>query len=773
MADRTEHPCGPRGLLGRGRELAALQADLGRAGLHTLAGRPAPYARVLLVAGRPGSGRTSLAEEFASRVASGYPGGVLRTGLTGPRGTALPAGDAARRLLAAAGAPPLPAPADDDELTEALRTRCTERPAVLLLDDVVDSEQVLELLPESRRCLVLAVAQGPLTGVPDVRPCALGGLDRASSVRLLAHRAGATPRVTVDPRGAESLAQECADLPAALLLVGGWLRAHPKASVVDALGRLTAAPCDDRPLEPHADPLARAWRLVRSALTPRALRLAPLLALAPDGAADVQTAAALAGCDAAAAAEALTELREFGLLRARDDGWFALPGCLAPLLRAELEAGRPADAVLATARMGERTVRRLVACRAAAEPSGSPARRKAAALPAPLRFPSAPAAAEWLSAHREWLLASARLAADTGAPERLPAEEDAPCAPGKRETSGELDNLARRLTTSLGRALELHLPPAEAACDLYRLSELLLRLADRGALHRERAAALLALADHDTADGRLPRALHRYRTALDAAREAGDGEAVGAVLEQLGACYAQIDDWARAADWYARALAHRQTRGEHLHVAALHTSIARAHGRTGRWDEALREWRAAASGFRRLREPPSQARALGEAARIQMAAGRPQDAARNCRQALRAVRGGEEPQLSSELLVLLAAACRALGETESAREHEAAARLAYDGRADPDVPGAQSEAEPSVDAAHPSQAEGVLPEPPAPAGPETASGAGDAQPQEPGEPSIPWPTEVEAEAPVESRGERLDGARKVAGDPVQRSTSHS
>lgn len=773
MADRTEHPCGPRGLLGRGRELAALQTDLGRAGLHTLAGRPAPYARVLLVAGRPGSGRTALAEEFASRVASAYPGGVLRTGLTGPRGTALPAGDAARRLLAAAGAPPPPAPADEDELTEALRTRCAERPAVLLLDDVADSEQVLELLPESRRCLVLAVAQGPLTGVPDVRPCALGGLDRASSVRLLAHRAGATPRVTVDPRGAESLAQECADLPAALLLAGGWLRAHPKASVVDALGRLTAAPCDDRPLEPHADPLARAWRLVRSALTPRALRLAPLLTLAPDGTADVQAAAALAGCDTAAAAEVLAELREFGILRVRDDGWFALPGCLTPLLRAELDAGRPADAVLATARMGERTLRRLAACRAAAEPSGSPARRRAAALPAPLRFSSAPAAAEWLAAHREWLLASARLAAATRAPERLPAEEDAAGARGEREESGELDNLARRLTTSLGRALELHLPRAEAASDLYRLSELLLRLADRGTLHRERAAALLALADHDTADGRLPRALCRYRTALDAAREAGDGEAVGTVLEQLGACYAQIDDWARAADWYARALAHRRTRGEHLRVAALHTSIATAHGRTGRWDEALREWRAAASGFRRMREPASQARALGESARIQTAAGRPQDAARNCRQALRAVRGGEEPRLSAELLLLLAAACRALGETESAREHEAAARLAYDGRTDLDVPGAQLEAEPSVHAAHPSQAEGALREPPVPAGPETASGAGVPPPQEPGEASVPRPTEMEPEAPVETRREGLDSSGKAAGGTVERSTFHS
>src|SRR5690606_12458618 len=76
--------------LGRGRELEELAADLERAGLHTLSGRPAPHSRVLLIAGRPGSGRTALAEEFVSGVAGAYPDGVLRARLTDPGGAPVP-----------------------------------------------------------------------------------------------------------------------------------------------------------------------------------------------------------------------------------------------------------------------------------------------------------------------------------------------------------------------------------------------------------------------------------------------------------------------------------------------------------------------------------------------------------------------------------------------------------------------------------------------------------------------------------------------------------
>ncbi|WP_181008793.1 ATP-binding protein, partial [Streptomyces sp. SM12] len=158
-------PGGTAGFLGRRDELSTLRADTVRAGLSTLAGRPAPRSRVLLIVGRPGTGRTALAEEFVRRhAASGdFPDGVLRARLTDPGGTPVPNERTARELLSALGlvAPP---GADEDELTEALRTALAERGALLLLDDVATSDQLNELTPDSRGCLVVAVARGPLTG---------------------------------------------------------------------------------------------------------------------------------------------------------------------------------------------------------------------------------------------------------------------------------------------------------------------------------------------------------------------------------------------------------------------------------------------------------------------------------------------------------------------------------------------------------------------------------------------------------------------------------
>ncbi len=84
------HPDGR--FLGRTRELKELRADIERAGLDTLSGRKAPRARVLLIAGRPGSGRSALAEELVRQVAGDYPDGVLRTRLGEPDGTPVPVG---------------------------------------------------------------------------------------------------------------------------------------------------------------------------------------------------------------------------------------------------------------------------------------------------------------------------------------------------------------------------------------------------------------------------------------------------------------------------------------------------------------------------------------------------------------------------------------------------------------------------------------------------------------------------------------------------------
>ena len=633
--------------LGRTRELKELRVDIERTGLDTLAGRKAPRARVLLIAGRPGSGRTALAEELARQIAQSYPDGVLRARLTELDGTPVPIARAARELLAAVGRDASPG-ADEDDLSADLRDAFAARRTLLLFDDAADADQVDALLPETPDCLVVAVSAGPLTGIPDVRPCTLGGLDTKSGLELLERYTGSV-RITVDPLAAEGLVEQCSGHPTALVLAGGWLAARPKAAVAD-FGRQLRASETGEP----ASPLDRVFHLVHAALPASAARTLRLLSLAPAGLVDPQTASALAGCSLSDARAALDDFVRLGFLYAVDSPLpqYEVRACLLPVLRRLTRSeDRAGELQLARARMLERTVRLLQSCRAITETDSVAAREKLAELPKALRFPHPSAAAEWLRVRRPALLAAARTAA----------------------ADGELDTLARRLVTALVRAMVAHVGARAAGCDLYELHGLLLEVAERRDLPREKAAALLNLADLDAQTGRTAEALTRYRAALDAGREANDPYATGRAMESVGGAHQELRDYDRAADWYGRALAQRLARDERTDATRLYGRLATAHHRAGRYGEALRNWRSALAGHRRNGDVAAYARALSELARVQEDAGLPQEALSTCEEAVEWARETQDVHLEATLRRALADTLERLGDPEAARLHRTVA----------------------------------------------------------------------------------------------------
>jgi tetratricopeptide (TPR) repeat protein len=100
------------------------------------------------------------------------------------------------------------------------------------------------------------------------------------------------------------------------------------------------------------------------------------------------------------------------------------------------------------------------------------------------------------------------------------------------------------------------------------------------------------------------------------------------------------------------------------------------HTGEGRYDEALRQWRAAAANFRRLGDAGAHARALAETARVHERAGRPQETVRLCRQALEVALDAEDERLRAALLLRLADACDRTGDVrEGGRHRQAAADL--------------------------------------------------------------------------------------------------
>ncbi len=707
----AELPQDPPFFGGRRAELARLREEIARppfaAPAAARSGPAAPVpSRVLVVAGRPGSGRTALAVHFARSVAEDYPDGQFFVRLSEPGGGPLPADRVARQLLAALGEPvgqpsvPAAEPLREDAAGHpdcaALRAALAKRRALLVLDDAGSSGQLRALLPDAPGCLVVAVTAGPLTGVVDARPCVLGGLDVRTSLALLTGLAGDT-RIVCDPVAARGLVENLGCHPGALRLVGGWLRTCPNASVADALRLLTAnSPRISLVKQPgaalrDAEPLRRAFDLAYDGLSAQAARLLRLLALAPAGRAEPRTAAALLGCPVDAATAHLAALAERRLLNPypypgaaadpdaaatapavdrqgeQGDG-YQLPESLRAPLLGLLAADRASETELARARVLERLVRLLGACVHRLAPGSGP---EPEPLPAPLRFGSAADAWRWLDGELPVLRSALRIALADGA----------------------LDGLAMRLATGLVRALPLWSGSSEAvAGDLYELHEAILELARRGGLPRQQAAALVNLGDLHVRRGQHERALERYRAALGPARSVEDQVAVGRILEAVAGAYRASGDLVRAVDWYGRALALRRTRGERADELRLLGRLAAAHTAQGRFGEALREYRAAVTLHRKLGDQDGALGAILGSARVQEQAGNAEQALRTQRDALAAAReldasrGGR--RLEALVLVRMAEGLERAGDPAGARaqrEQAAALGLPATRRAEPAV----------------------------------------------------------------------------------------
>ncbi|MFI2612094.1 AAA family ATPase [Kitasatospora sp. NPDC018619] len=648
-------PAGPALFVGRRAELAALRAA---------AARPASgRCPVLVLAGRPGSGRTALAARFARTVAAGYPDGVLFVRMSAPDGSRVPPARAARLLLEQLdpqGDVPLPGGGEDgrDEPgCVALREALAGLRVLLVLDDVRDAGQVWPLLADEPGCLVLATTAGPLTGIEDIDPVILGGLDRQASAELLADLVGGT-RISCDPVGGADLAEACASRPAALRLMAGWLRSDPKIAVTDAARELNRVVGEETAATGTA-----AERSPAAAAVPAAAAAAAAgkkkEGTPPPGKPDAgKPARGRAGGPAAPGAAAAAEsagdpaawvkpgpepagpvpvpdndplLGAFTLL------YRGLPAAQARMLRtltlapAQTADPRTASALVgcpvpdAAATLAALAERELLGEEAPAA-DGTPRYRVPGRLyPRLVRLreqEDRPAETELARARLlerlVRLTESARALLDPAAgpaPEPLPAPLRLGSAAharewllGERELllgavadaigQGDLDGSAGRLVTALLRTLPL--TGAAAPTDLYRLHELVLTVAERNRRPRRASAALLNLGDLQASAGRWEPAAVHYRAALEHARTADDEPLCARALESAANCHRALGDAVRAADWYGRALGLRQALGDHAAEARLLARVAEAHTAQRRFEEADREYRAALAVLRRL-----------------------------------------------------------------------------------------------------------------------------------------------------------------------------
>ncbi|MER7753603.1 tetratricopeptide repeat protein [Kitasatospora sp. NPDC097643] len=643
-------PAGPTLFVGRRTELAALRAA---------AARPATgRSPVLVLAGRPGSGRTALAARFARTAAADHPDGVLFARLSAPDGGRVPPARAARLLLEQLDpeAPvPLPGTTEDgrdEPACVALRAALTGRKVLLVLDDVRDAGQLWPLLADEPGCLVLATTAGPLTGIEDIDPVILGGLDRTASAELLADLVGGT-RISCDPVGGADLAEACAARPAALRLMAGWLRGDPKRAVTDAARELArvvgeesagggkpsgtagasgpagrggagAGPGSgaekkkekDKDKEKGkgtkadgAEPVAAAPAGDPAAWVkpgPEPAEPVPV----PDSDPLVGAFTLLYATLTPAQARMLRMLTLAPAQTADPRTASALVGCPAPEAAATLAALAERELLGAEAPAADGTPRyrvpgrlypRLVRLR---EQEDRPAETELARARLLERLVRLTDSARALldpagGPGPEPLPAALRLTSAAHARQWLLGERDLLLgAVADAIGQGDLDGSAGRLVTALLRALPL--TGAAAPADLYRLHELVLTVAERHGKPRRASAALLNLGDLQVGAGRWEQAAAHYRAALEHARTADDEPLCARALEGAAGCHRALGDAVRAADWYGRALGLRQSLGDHAAEARLLARVAEAHTAQRRFDEAEREYRAALAVLRRL-----------------------------------------------------------------------------------------------------------------------------------------------------------------------------
>ncbi|MFG3344000.1 BTAD domain-containing putative transcriptional regulator [Streptomyces sp. NPDC048018] len=303
-------PRTPRGFLGRDRELDALDAAV-------------DSARVALVTGPAGVGKTALALHWAHRRAGDFPDGVLYADLRGfSADDGIEAADVLREFLPALGVPPRGVPESATAAAALYRSLTEDRALLVVLDNVRSADRARPLLPAGARSATVVTSRLRLGGLVVselARPVPLGVLGLDESAALLAAAVGAD-RVAAEPDAARRLAALCDGLPLALRVTAaqlaarpGWRLADLAAELADEQRRLALLTVDGSE-SADGSGVPAALRLTVQGLPEEAGRLFRQLGVVPGTDLDRLAAAALLDRTPAVAAEALDRLCDAHLL---------------------------------------------------------------------------------------------------------------------------------------------------------------------------------------------------------------------------------------------------------------------------------------------------------------------------------------------------------------------------------------------------------------------------------------------------------------------------
>jgi DNA-binding SARP family transcriptional activator len=345
----------PHFFVGRQAELRQLDALAAGQATGTSAG-----ARVAVLTGMGGIGKTTLAVNWAQRAAGRFPDGQLFVSLRGHDPFAPPLDPAAalRGVLTALSVPAARLPADLDHQCALFRSLVLGKRMLMVVDDARSAEDVRPLLPSSPGCMVLVTSRSQLHGLlvtVGAEAIPLGLLEPAAACSLIEQVIGAH-RVAAERDAIRQLAGLCGGIPLTICTAATAVAADPASSVTAMLGYLASIP-DELDRFETGDAATNARSVIGSSyryLDPADARMFRLLGGHAGPFITASAAAQLAGLAEATARQILVRLVRHSLLSPARDGRFVMHrivGAYAAEQARQAALARPAQA--ARARPGE------------------------------------------------------------------------------------------------------------------------------------------------------------------------------------------------------------------------------------------------------------------------------------------------------------------------------------------------------------------------------------------------------------------------------------
>jgi tetratricopeptide (TPR) repeat protein/transcriptional regulator with XRE-family HTH domain len=623
------------GFVGRAGELDRLDTLL----RNGASGTPVVIAAI---SGAAGIGKTTLAVNWAHRVAHRFPDGQLYVNLRGfdPTGTAMVPAEALRGFLQALGVAPQQLPAGQDAQVGLYRSLLAGRRVLVVLDNARDDEQVRPLLPGAPGCLVLVTSRDQLPGLVagvGAQPIGLDLPSECEAVDMLAYRLGAA-RLHAEPAATQEIVTRCARLPLALAVVAARAASRPSfplAVYADQL-RSTRGGLDAFDSGDPATDVRTAFSWSYHTLGGAAARLFRLLGIHPGPDITPAAAASLAGEAPSTVRTMLAELARAHLVTEHAPDRYSLHDLLRSYGSELVSAEVPDDERrTATRRVLDHYLHTAYPAALLLRPN-----RDTIAMDPPQpgvtpeELTGADDAVAWFTAERPVLLAAIRLATDAGLDAH--AWRLAWAMVDYLERQGYWHDWAALLTDALDAVERLDDLPGQAHCHRH-LGRAYLRLGRYGEANRHlaRAADLhesigdrtgVAHAEDDLAvlfgiQRDFARARRHAAKALDRYREIGDVAGQAKALNNIGLAHAMLGEYDEALRRCQQALVLLRTLGDRAVAAATWDSVGYAQHHLGRYPEAIAAYRQAVDLFHDGADRYSAADTLGRLGDTYAAAG--------------------------------------------------------------------------------------------------------------------------------------------------------